>query len=122
MENTAQGGVLRDLYSTRRSQVLYDSQDTHPSAVFFIYTSMGGALSDILYFLVVWLREVFCSARIAVNFGEHDISKCLNNLFIVLEQTNRISFANFSYLQCYACAVGGIVFKRRRNQTISKCL
>jgi len=53
MENTARGGVLRDSYSTRRNRVLYDSQDTHPSAVFFIHISIGGALSDILYFLVI---------------------------------------------------------------------
>jgi len=58
--------------------VLYDSRDTHPSAVFFIHTSIGGALSDILYFLVVWLREIFCSAQTAANFGEQDISKYLN--------------------------------------------
>jgi len=31
--------------------VLYDSRDTYPSAVFFIHTSIGGALSDILYVL-----------------------------------------------------------------------
>ena len=82
--------------------MLYGSLDTPPHAVFFMYTSIGGALSDILYFLVVWLRE--------------DISKCLNNLLLVVEQTNRISFGSFSDLQCYACAVGGIVFKRRRDQ------
>jgi len=39
--------------------VLYNSRDTHPSAVFFIHTSIGSALSDILYFLVIWLREFF---------------------------------------------------------------
>jgi len=35
------------------------ARDTHLSAVFFIHTSIGGALSDILYFPVVWLREIF---------------------------------------------------------------
>jgi len=29
MEKTARGGVSRDLYSTRRSRVLYDSRDSH---------------------------------------------------------------------------------------------
>jgi len=53
-----------------------------------------------------------------VNFGEHDISKYLNNLFLVLEQTNRISLVSFSMINH---GVGGIVFKRR-NQTIIKCL
>jgi len=59
-------------------------------------------IGHVMYFLVVWLGEIFCSARIAASFGEHDINKCLNNLFIVLEQTNRINFASFSDLQCYA--------------------
>ena len=69
----------------KRSRVLYDSCDmrTHLSAVFFMHTSIGSALSDILYFLVVWFSEVFYSARTAENFSEHDISKCLNNLFLV---------------------------------------
>jgi len=88
-----EGGVSRDSYSTRGSQVLYDSQDTHPSAVFFIHTSIGDALSDILYFLVVWLGEIFCSSRAAANFSDQDISKCLNNLFLVVERTDRISLA-----------------------------
>jgi len=61
MENTARGGVSRDSYSKRQSRVLYDSRDTHLSAIFFMHTSIGGALNDILYFLVVCLREIFCS-------------------------------------------------------------
>ena len=52
MENTAQGGVLRDKYSTRRSRVLYLFRDTSLSAVFFIHTSTGSALGGILYFVV----------------------------------------------------------------------
>jgi len=90
MENTARGGVLRYSYSTRRSRVLYDSRDMHPSAAFFIHTSIGSALSDILYFLVVWLGEIFCCSQATVNFGDQDISRCLNNLFL---QTDRISLA-----------------------------
>ena len=116
-------GVSRDLYNTRLRLVLYDSRDTHPSAVFFMHTSIGGALSDILYFLVVWLREIFYSAQTAASFVEHDISKCLNNLFLVLEQTNRVSFASFiDYIVTHMInhAVGGIVFERHRNQTITK--
>jgi len=71
------------------------------------------------------LREIFCSARTTVNFGEQDISKCLNNLFLVLEQTNRVSFASFSnynVTHMINCAVGGIVFKRHHNQMITECL
>ena len=50
MENTAQGGVSRDKYSMRQSQMLYLSRDMSPSAVFFIQTSKGSALGGILYF------------------------------------------------------------------------
>ena len=50
MENTARGGMSRDKYSRRRSRVLYLSRDTSPSAVFFVQTSKGSALSGILYF------------------------------------------------------------------------
>ena len=74
-------GVSRDWYNMSRC---CHSRDTHLSAVFFIHTSIGSALSDIVYFLVVWPEEIFCSARTAANFSEHDISKCLNNLFLVL--------------------------------------
>ena len=28
-----------------------------------------------------------------VNFGDQDISKCVNNLFLVVEQTDKISLA-----------------------------
>ena len=93
MENTARGDVTRDSCSTRRSWLLYDSWDTDPRAVFFIHTSIGGALSDILYFLVVWLREIFCCSSVAAYFGDQDISKCLNNLFLVVKRTYRISLA-----------------------------
>jgi len=93
MENAVRGGMSRDYYSTRQSRVLYDSWDMHRSAVFFIHTSIGSALSDILYFLIVWLREIFCSSQATANFGDQDISKCLNNLFLVVERTDRISWA-----------------------------
>ena len=58
----------------------------HPlSAVFFVHTGIGGALSVILYFLVVWLRVIFSSTQITVIFSDQDISKCLYNLFLVVE-------------------------------------
>ena len=53
-----------------------------------------------------------------MNFGEHDISKCLNNLFLVLEQTNRISLlvlAIYNVTHVINHSDGGIVFKRRRD-------
>ena len=69
--------------------MLYDSQ---PSAVFFVHTHMGVRTSigsDILYFLVVCLEEIFCRTQTAANFGNQDISKCLNNLLLAVEQTNK---------------------------------
>jgi len=42
---------------------------------------------------MVWLGEIFCSSRVTANFGDRDISKCLNNLFLVVERTDRISLA-----------------------------
>ena len=74
-----------------------------PSAVFFIHTRIGGALSVILYFLVVWFGAIFSSAQTAVIFGDQDISKCFTNLFLLVERTNRISLASFCNLQCHAC-------------------
>ena len=80
----------------------------------------------LLYFLVVWLRAIFSSTQTAAIFGDQDISKCLNNLFLVVEQANRISLASFSDLQCHACdqscCLSGVMFKKLRDQTISKFL
>ena len=85
----------------------------HPlSAIIFMYTSIGGALSVILYFLVVWLGAIFSSTQTAMIFGDQDISKCLYNLFLAVEQTNRISLASFSNLQCLTrdqlCCLSGV--------------
>ena len=38
----------------------------------------------------------------AVIFSDQDISKCLYNLFVVVESTNRNSLASFSDVQCHA--------------------
>jgi len=125
MENTAPGGVLRDSYSTKQSRVLYDSRDMHLSGVFFIHTSIGGALSDILYFLVVWLGEIFYSSQATANFGDQDISKCLNNLFLVVEQTDRIGLAvlvTYNIAHVINHAGNKSYLKRHHNQTITKCV
>ena len=72
------------------------------------------------------IRVIFSSTQTAATFGDQDISKCLTNLFLVVERTNRISLASFSDLQCHAhdqlCCLSGIVFKKLHDQTISKCL
>ena len=92
------------------------------SAVFFIHTSIGGAITVILYFLVIWLGAIFSSTQTTTIFGDQDISKCLTNLFLVVERTNRISLAGFSDLQYHACdqscCLSGVVFKKVRDQTI----
>ena len=112
MKNTARGGGLRDSYSTRHESLdmpphavyftvqgmdlsthpllsccifhntRHEFLDTSPHAVFFVHTSIGGTLNNMLYFLVVWLGEVFITTRTAANLGDQDIIKCLNKLFL----------------------------------------
>ena len=69
---------------------------------------------------------IFSSTQTAVIFSDKDISRCLTNLFLVVERTNRISLASFSDLQCHARdqsrCLSEIVCKKLRDQTISKCL
>ena len=45
-----------------------------PSVVFFLHTSLGGALTAMLYFLVIWLGVTFSSTQTAEIFGDQDIS------------------------------------------------
>ena len=105
--------------------MLYLPQDT-PRYCIFRTHKQGGALSVILYFLVVWLGAIFSSTQTAVIFDDKDISKCSYNLFLVVERTNRISLASFSDLQCHprdqSCCLSGVVFKKLCDQTISKYL
>ena len=92
-------------YSTREPNTVRGKAEccicfkTPPSAVFFIHTSIGSALSVILYFLVIWLGAIYFSTQTAAIFGDQDISKCLYNLFLVIERTNRNNLASFSDLQ-----------------------
>ena len=76
--------------------------ETPPEYCIFRTHKQGGALSVILYFLVIWLRTIFSSTQTTVIFSNKDISKCSYNLFLVAERTNRISLASFSDLQCHA--------------------
>ena len=98
----------------------------HPRVLYFSYTQARRCLSVILYFLVVWLGAIFSSSQTAAIFDDKNINKCLTNLFLVVEQTNRISLASFSDLQCHtrdqSCCLSGVVFKKLRDQMISKCL
>ena len=92
-----------------------------PSAVFFVHTSIGGALSVILNFLVVLRGAIFSSTQTAAIFGDQDISKSLYNLFLAVEQTNRISWASlviYNVTHVIKCAV---LVESLRDQTISKC-
>ena len=65
-----------------------------PNTVLFVHTSIGNTLSVILYFLVIWLGAIFSSTQTTAMFGDQDISKSLYNLFLLMEQTNRISLAS----------------------------
>ena len=56
-----------------------------PSAVIFIHRSIGGALSVILYFLVIWLGAIFSSTQTAATCGDQGISKCLTDPFLVVD-------------------------------------
>ena len=69
-------------YSTRRSRVLYIFALRYPlSAVFFVHTSIGTALSVLLYFLVILFGVIFFVS----TFGDRTISKLSYNLFVVVE-------------------------------------
>ena len=76
-----------------------------------MHTSIGGALTVILYFLVILLGVIFSSAQTAAIFSYQDYSECLDSIFLVVEQTDRISLASFSDLQCDA-----------RDQSCESCL
>ena len=80
--------------------MLYLPRDTPHEYCIFRTHKQGGALSVILYFLVVWLGAIFSSTQTTAIFGDTDISKCSYNLFLVIERTYRISLAGFSDLQC----------------------
>ena len=107
MENIAQVGMSR-CYKVRPSAVF--ALKPPQSVVFFVHTSIGSALSVILYFLV--LLGVFISHALTASiFGDQTISKCSCNLFLVVEPTGRTSFSD---LQCHSCdqscCLSGVVF------------
>ena len=61
--------------------------------LYFLYTQARRCFK---YYIVlpgcVWLGAIFSSTQTAAIFGDKDISKCSYNLFLVVEQTNRISW------------------------------
>ena len=74
MENTAQGKAECCI-----------CLETPPECCIFRTHTQGGALTVTLYFLVVWLGVIFSSTQTAAIFGDQDISKCLTDLFLVVE-------------------------------------
>ena len=94
--------------------MLYLPQDIPSECCIFRTHKQGSALSVIIYFLVIWLGAIFSNTQSAMIFADQDISKCLTNLFLVVELTNRIILASFSDLQCHArdqsCCISGVVF------------
>ena len=56
-----------------------------------------------------------------MNFGDQDIIKCLNKLF--LTNYNRISWLVLViYMHVINHDVGGVIFKSHHNQMITNCL
>ena len=108
-------GVCQEANTARGEAKCCICLETPPEYCIFCTHKQGGALSVILYFLVIWLGGIFSSTQTAAIFGDKDISKCLTNLFLVVERTYRIILASFSDLQCHArdqsCCLGGVVFK-----------
>ena len=74
-------GACREANTARGEAKCCICLEIPQSAVFFVHTSIGGALTVILYFLVVWLGAIFSSTQTTVTFGDQAISKCLTNLF-----------------------------------------
>ena len=95
--------------------MLYLPRDT-PRVLYFSYTQARWCFK---YYIIlpghVWFGAIFSSIQTAAIFGDKDISKCSYNLFLVVEQTNRISLASFSDLQCnshdQSCCLSGVMFK-----------
>jgi len=69
----------------------------------------------ILYFLVVRLGRDFYSThdQITVKFGDQDISKCLNNLFLVVVRLILAIYIVVHMINNYY-AVGRVIFTRRQ--------
>ena len=95
--------------------MLYLPRDT-PRVLYFSYTQARWCFK--CYIVLpgrVWLGAIFSSTQTTVSFSDQDISKCLTNLFLVVEQTNMISLASFSDLQCHShdqsCCLSGVVPK-----------
>ena len=95
-------GVCREANTARGEAECCISLETPPGGV--LYFSYIQARRCFKCYIVlpghVWLGVIFSSTQTAAIFGDNDISKCLTNLFLVVERTNRISLASFSDLQC----------------------
>ena len=109
-------GVGREANTARDKAECCICLETPPEYCVFCTHKQGGALSVVLYFLVTSGWERFSLVlKTAAIFGDKDISKCSYNLFLVVEQTNRISLASFSDLQCNShdqlCCLSGVMFK-----------
>ena len=95
-------GVYREA-NTARGEAEYCSCLETPPEYCFLYTQARRCFK--CYIVLpgrVWLRAIFSSTQTAAIFSDKDTSKCLTNLFLVVQRTNRISLASFSDLQCHA--------------------
>ena len=84
----------------------------HPPVLYFHAHKQGGALSGVCsYFLVIWLGAIFSSTQITAIFSDQDISKCLYNLVLVIERTNRIILVVYNVTHVINHAVLVAMFK-----------
>ena len=111
---STRGCVERLIQHEAKPSAVFASR--HPRVLYFSYTQARRCFK--CYIVLpghVWLGEIFSSTQTAAIFGDKDISKCLTNLFLVVERTNMISLASFRDLQCYArdqlCCLSGVMFK-----------
>ena len=75
-----------------------------PSAVFFIHTSLGSALTVILYFLVIWLGAIFSSTQTAATFGHAGTGYSHFLPFIHSYNASNTLFTDFTNLYSYSMA------------------
>ena len=72
------------MYGKYSTSVCREANTAQGEGIFRTH-KQGGTLSVILYFLVVWFGAIFSSTQTAAIVGDQDISKCLTNLFLVME-------------------------------------
>ena len=84
MENTVWGHVERLIQHEAKPNAVFALRQ--PRVLYFSYTQARWCFTH--YIVLpgrVWLGAIFSSTQTAAIFGDKDISKCLTNLFLVVE-------------------------------------